>query len=354
MLSRIERFVHWWLQGLRYLTPRALKASGPTLPAHLVASTAADAITLALNDERGRAREQARFDPARGAEQISDWLRRHAPGNPPVILRLPAREVLAKELHLPLAAEPQLRRVLGFEVDRQTPFTSEDVYFDHRIARRDRDENRLIVTLIAAPRRTLDRALGQLEALGLRARIADTEDLPYLESGVNLLPRADDEPRPGDGFRLRLALYAALVVLVLAVAYVPVIRTDAIISELRAEIAEARSAIDEIEALKRTHDALLADLNFFREKNAAHHRMIDLLAELTDLLPDHTWVYRLEVDGANAQLQGESRNASGLLSIIENSRRLRHAEFASPITVNNSTGADRFQISAALAERTAP
>ncbi|WP_146906984.1 hypothetical protein [Arenimonas daejeonensis] len=47
----------------------------------------------------------------------------------PVWLLLPASQVLRRTLSLPAAAEPRLREVLAFELDRQTPFSADQVSY---------------------------------------------------------------------------------------------------------------------------------------------------------------------------------------------------------------------------------
>ena len=39
---------------------------------------------------------------------------------------------------MPAATEENLPQVLSFEMDRLTPFRSDEVYFDHRVVGRDR------------------------------------------------------------------------------------------------------------------------------------------------------------------------------------------------------------------------
>ena len=47
-------------------------------------------------------------------------------------------------------------------------------------------------------------------------------------------------------------------------------------------------------------------------------------------------------------LQGESSTATELLKIVEESEHFRQAEFRSPIIRNNTTGKDKFQLSASI------
>ena len=47
-----------------------------------------------------------------------------------IVLCIPAERVLQRNLTLPAAAEENLRQVLAFEMDRQTPFKADQIYFD--------------------------------------------------------------------------------------------------------------------------------------------------------------------------------------------------------------------------------
>ena len=49
---------------------------------------------------------------------------------------LPAGSALQRRLLLPAAAADRLRDVIGFEIDRQTPFSADSVRFDTRVLER--------------------------------------------------------------------------------------------------------------------------------------------------------------------------------------------------------------------------
>ena len=49
------------------------------------------------------------------------------------MLRLSNADILAKSLTLPLATQPELRQVLSFEMDQETPFKPDELYWDHRL-----------------------------------------------------------------------------------------------------------------------------------------------------------------------------------------------------------------------------
>ena len=83
-----------------------------------------------------------------------------------IVLALAESQVLRRTVELPAAASENLREVLGFEMDRHTPFKAEDVYLDHRVLGQDGQRKRMTIELLVVPRRVADRAMTIAEALG--------------------------------------------------------------------------------------------------------------------------------------------------------------------------------------------
>jgi len=129
-------------------------------------------------------------------------------------LLLPGAAVLRRRLVLPAAAAERLRDVVGFEIERQTPFAADAVAFDARILDRRESDGQLDVELVVVPRTTLD---AQLAALGpLAASLAGIDvaagDAPL---GVNLLALAQRRQQH-DPWRLWNWVLAAVAALALA------------------------------------------------------------------------------------------------------------------------------------------
>src|SRR5258706_8963408 len=119
--SVVARFFQWWLGELSGLLPASWRNALVDRPEELTVRFEAGAVTLwreggeapllSLGDE---------LEPvARQAEIARCFARFQVP--PRVSLRLPFERVLRRRLTLPLAAQENLRQVLGFELDRQTP-----------------------------------------------------------------------------------------------------------------------------------------------------------------------------------------------------------------------------------------
>ena len=76
--------------------------------------------------------------------------------------------LMQKQLTYPLSAEKELRPVLEFEMDKQTPFTRDNVYFDYVITHRDTTNDRLHLILYLVLRDVLHKHLAALRFLDLQ------------------------------------------------------------------------------------------------------------------------------------------------------------------------------------------
>ena len=134
------------------------------------------------------------------------------------IFCLPDSRALTRSLTLPAAAEENLRQVLSFEMDRQTPFKADQVYFDSRVVARDAAARTLRVELVVLPRSLLDPQLsavagGTIEFDGVDVR--GDEAAGGMRRGINLLPLDRRARRRDMRLPINLGLLAlALILLV--------------------------------------------------------------------------------------------------------------------------------------------
>lgn len=71
--------------------------------------------------------------------------------------------------------------------------------------------------------------------------------------------------------------------------------------------------------------------------------VLDYMKELTEILPDHTWITSLEYANGIVHIEGLSGDASSLLIKLESSKHLEGFEFTSPVT-RVSHGKERFRL----------
>jgi|WetSurMetagenome_2_1015567.scaffolds.fasta_scaffold08349_6 Tfp pilus assembly protein PilN len=182
-----------------------------------------------------------------------------------------------------------------------------------------------------------------------------TNGLPYaavggvLESiwpkanGLNLLDRGvHEKPKPP----LLLTALLAVSIVVMWVLYViaPLKIEEKRLQEIDHQIDIRKDEIRKVEALKKEIDALQADINTINDFKHGRPMALNILKELTTILPKSTWLSRLRIGETTVDLEGYASSASGLLSRLESSSYFKKAEFASPTFRDVRMNADRFNI----------
>lgn len=269
-----------------------------------------------------------------------------------VVLVLPGGKVLAKTINLPLAAEENLREVLAFEMDRLTPFTADQVYYDHTVPARDTKKHTLTVDLVVAPRQALDEPFAALTGIGLHPDIVtalggDARPLP-----VNLLHAHARRRRPLSARRLNLLLGGLVLVLLATAVVLPLLYKSHMISVLEPLLNTASARAAAAQRLDEEIDHLLAKSRFLVEKKRTTPMLLHTLNELTRTLPDDTWLERLEVNGSDIQLIGVSESAAALIPLLESSPYFRNVRFRSPVTRAPLDNEERFHISTEIEQET--
>lgn len=348
----LKKFFHWWGEELRALLPKTLRTSG-SLGRRLLIQLGSSEITLYQLDE-GEIHELgcANFkaeEPEAPKIAFQSLLTRHGrAGARRFSLYLPAQQVLRKVIQLPLPAEENLSQVLSFELDRHTPFKPEQVYFDHKVLKRDTQANIIHVEVAVAQRDLINRAIAQMAAWGVEVEAVLVAGDLHTAPHFNLLPIA---MRPPENPLWRISQIAlalvAFTLLMLALA-IPVWQTRQETIALFPVVNKARIAAQDTDALHRQLENLSARHNFLLQKKRASPPVTILLNELTRLLPDDTWVQQLELKGRELQLVGETASSSKLIGILEQSTMLDEASYRSPLTKVQPGSAERFHLSAVV------
>ena len=84
-----------------------------------------------------------------------------------IYLSIPRNLALLRYVELPLAVKENLRETLGYEMEKYTPFSADDVHFDCRIISEDREAGTLKVLLVAAEREATGPYINLCEGLGM-------------------------------------------------------------------------------------------------------------------------------------------------------------------------------------------
>lgn len=262
-------------------------------------------------------------------------------------LLLPQDQVLACTLTLPLAAEENLREVLSFEIDRLTPFRVNEVYYDYAVTGRSAAGKTLALQLFVAPRLAVDESLEILAAAGIQPEVVTAHVLDNPDRHpVNLVPAGRRSQRAVILQRLNASLATlALLLLVTAIA-LPLLQKNQTIDSLQAEVQEATVAAQAGNQLRQEVEKLVDGSSYLIKKKQTALTAMQLLDEMTRVIPDDTWVNRIDMNNGEIQLQGQSGAAAGLIALIEASPMFQNVRFRSPVTQVARTEQERFHLSA--------
>ncbi|MEL0586289.1 MAG: PilN domain-containing protein [Candidatus Thiodiazotropha sp. (ex. Lucinoma kazani)] len=342
---QLRGFWLWWSSEMAALMPermRALFRSGK--PAQLL-----------YQDESLRIVNQG----LSGEEVVENYLRvidfndpehkRMLTSASEIRMCLERKKYLFKKVTLPIETEENLREVLAFEMDRQTPFSPDQVYYDYVINARDRQNRSLDITLILAPVDKISMALQQLEENNVQINaISPCEEIDPNLNEVNLLPPEKRE-KPRKRYRLvNMALFLLVSLLLIGNLVLPVWQKSQLVKQLDGELEQHKAQASEVVALRDKVNSAKQQNRFLDEKKQTSLQVLDILLELTLLLPDDTWVSNFEIRDKTVHLHGQSVASATLIPILETSKLFENVTFRSPVTQNKKNNTERFHISADL------
>jgi general secretion pathway protein L len=349
------RFPRWWFSELAGLVPGGLRRALREQNRWVVFDFSGRELTIsrvAGQKTREAGRVDLSLDRSMQRSAVARIARRLDLRNATLVVRLAESHALRKVVELPLAAEENLRQVLGFEMDRQTPFKPSEVYFDCRVIDRDAERQRLRGEIVVVPRAVVDGALGTLGEWGLAPEVVDLAGGDGSELGqVNLLPEERTVGRRRSGGALKFLLAGIALGLMGAVIYIALERQAAVAAAMADRVTAAKVDAEAVSGLRQEIKRLVDDGRFLRDRKRDDVIMTTTLNELTRVLPDHTWVYQLRLNGGEVQVWGYSSAASEIVSLIEASPAFREVKFRSPVTRDARLGLERFNLSATMGPR---
>jgi general secretion pathway protein L len=326
----VREFFTWWFGQLADLLPPGLRRS---------AFSAADALVITPIGPLGQGVEAIAVDLRRGGKETSlghfglgaaDFAELPRTPGRTTVLRLGEADVLGKTVTLPFAAERELDQVLAFEMDRETPFKAEELYWNHRIAGADRQTGRLSVRLLLVPRATLDPLLTSLAQIGIQPRRIEIADGP--DKGFYLLLNGDGSRAHDASSRLLWPAAACFAALALAAIVTPFVRQELTLASLEREIAVGRGAAVEADSLRQDIDRLSGSAGFIESERDKAGRPLGVLAAATRILPDDTYLTEMELRQRKVTLSGRSAGAARLIGALAADGEFRNPAFSAPVT----------------------
>jgi len=161
--------------------------------------------------------------------------------------------------------------------------------------------------------------------------------------GVNLLSKGlREESSPPKFFTVILLL--CILGLWIVYLFAPLKTEEKRLAEIDRQIAARKEDVKKVEALKKEIEAVENEVGLINTFKVNRRMTLDILKELTAILPKSAWLSRVRVSETAVELEGYASAATGLLSKLEASPFFRKVEFSSPTFRDTRMNADRFNI----------
>lgn len=280
-------------------------------------------------------------------EQLRELLDQNA-GNVPRWLVLDIGQTLRPVISVPASAEARLREVMLHEIDRQTPFSHDQVSFEPRVLSRDAQTRQLRVELVVLPRARLDAAIALLGPLANGLAGVDVADADGSRLGVNLLPLAgrsarQDRARNANGW-LALITVAAL----FGAMWVTLSNRSAELEVTTARVDAAKQQAREVRILRNSLKGSADAANFLARLSARQPTTLEVMADLTKRIPDSTYLEKIAINDGNIVLIGQSQRAADLVGLLQGSTLFKTPTLTGSVQTDPRTGKERFTLTAVV------
>jgi len=237
------------------------------------------------------------------------------------------QHVLRKRVSLPMATEENLHDVVGFDMDRQTPFTVEQVYFGVAVVSRDIARDRIEVEVVAVPKSAIEAWLVELRAAGVSVHSIVAADefssvLKRASAPIELLPKSAGPARRWSNMqRINVGLLVFALLLIFAAVLLPIWQKREMVKELMPLSVKADSEFKITQRVTEDYTRLANEYNFVVGKKHVNYPMVMLVDEITKISPDTMWIqsfeYKVLPKTRELQLAGEAVSVSKVIESLE-------------------------------------
>lgn len=339
IIEKLKHFMSWWGEGLYRGLPSSFRSLFRVSQPSLTLYMANERLALSWQQD-GKRREcgeyvlDSAFDFARIAKKVA------RSRNYQLKLELDEKQALHLQHTFPEGVQDNIKQVVGYQLDRITPFSLDTAYFDAKVAKHDKANKMVVADIYVSPKTHIEQYLAKLRALG----VPDINVISAIASPTQLtkgLSGTATTSAPASLWPFYLFIMALIASLATPILYKE--RRLGQIDEAIARLQQKASAQIEV------RDQLLAaeeTLTFIGEKRKTAPVMLDVVEHLSAEIPPHTWVERLEINGNQVQIRGESEQALSLIDTLEISPYFEAVSFKSPVTRNPNSGKDKFHLQA--------
>src|SRR4030043_419050 len=101
---------------------------------------------------------------------------------------------------------------------------------------------------------------------------------------------------------------------------------------VNAEIKKRKPAVESLEELQKQRNDYRKEIAELDQIRSGEISKVEVLEELTRLLPNTTWIWNLKYKGKEMELSGFADSASDLIPLLDKSPLFEKVEFLAPVT----------------------
>lgn len=259
-------------------------------------------------------------------------------------VQVPSDLALGRGLVLPRLSETDLRDAVALDVRDASPFEPADLVWGYRSSQSQGGQI-AIAAALASRRQVTDYIRQAAPALAdspaLEAWVLANDGAPVVLQGFGEGARIQRGVR---GRMLAGALMIVALMLATAIAVTPTVqlrlRTLQAVAAYQALQQRAGPAMAQREALLRGRE----DLANLQEVMGDHIEPLAAIDMLTQLIPDDTWLQRVQAQGTRFSVGGQTPNAASLMNMLSGNPGLRDVRAPSPATRAYGTNRETFVV----------
>ena len=346
----IASFWAWWTQELQGLLPSSLKRFSRSYSNKIVVTVENEIITL----DYYKAGETTVF--LSESFDTSTYTPTNALINPQfrsvkyqTILKINPDTFVHKTVHIPVAAKKNLEQVIGFEIDKLTPFNKANCFYSAINLNRKELSGFIPVLLVVTPKSALEKALTISRSCNLKidkvcADIID-EQYPEIRNQYNLLPSTWKHiPGTTETF-LNLTLNSCMLLLATLCLLLPALDAQQDIDYLQKTLKGFEKETRSIDKQQAEINQLISEHEKLTDIIKKQPNLLSVLNELSAILNDNTWLIHLRYSEEQLEIMGYSPTTLATISDLENSEYFSKVNLLSPLYQDKQTGLERFHIS---------
>ncbi|MDA2933888.1 PilN domain-containing protein [Acidobacteria bacterium AH-259-D05] len=171
-----------------------------------------------------------------------------------------------------------------------------------------------------------------------------------LPGKINLIPREKRVIAERPSLVTTLVLAGLLVIMGLAVSTRDYFQQRRLLDQVETQIQALQTEVDRTMALRSEMEDRRAELDELRDFMEDHQKVLLVLKELTERIPDNSFLQNINIQGDRITINGFSGSASSLLKILLDSQYLESIESRYITPDRNRKDGERFSFEARIRE----